>query len=584
MPFSLHGIGVSRGYAIGRTYLLERNQPEITEYTIPDAIVEDEVQRFLNGLTVARQQLRDIRTRIPATASSDVTAFIDTHLLMLEDVTFTEAPIRLIRAHRCNAEWALKIQRDSLAQVFDDMDDPYLRTRKDDVDHVVRRIQRILLAEDPAYLNDPGYAELVASRLEGRIVVADDLTPADTILMQHQGVLAFVTEYGGPLSHTAILARSLGIPAVVGARNARAYLGVDEPVIVDGRQGVILVGLDERILRYYRHKQQQERREQRELNKLKGQPAVTRDGVSIGLQANIELPEDALAVREVTADGIGLYRTEFLFMNRTDAPDEEEHLASYLHVIKTLEGKPVTIRTADLGADKQVDGVRSGPVCTNPALGLRAIRMCLKDLAMFRPQLRAILRASAHGPVRMMIPMLCAIHEVFQVLRLVAETKQELRDRGLAFDEKLPVGGMIEIPAAAVCADQFARYLDFLSIGTNDLIQYTLAIDRVDDEINYLYDPLHPAVLTLIRNTLRAGRRAGIPVSLCGEMAGDPRYTRLLLGLGLTEFSMHPSNLLEVKRAIQDSHVGALTETIQRLLRTTDAEKYAEILKGIAQN
>ncbi|MFZ1641963.1 MAG: phosphoenolpyruvate--protein phosphotransferase [Candidatus Contendobacter sp.] len=584
MPFSLHGIGVSRGYAIGRTYLLERNQPEITEYTIPDAIVEDEIQRFLNSLTVARQQLREIRVRIPATAPSDVTAFIDTHLLMLEDVTFTEAPVRLIRTHRCNAEWALKIQRDSLVQVFDDMDDPYLRTRKDDVDHVVRRIQRILLVEDPAYLNDPAYTELVASRLEGRIVIAEDLTPADTILMQHQGVLAFVTEYGGPLSHTAILARSLGIPAVVGAHNARAYLGNDEPVIVDGRQGVILVGLDERILRYYRHKQQQERREQRELNKLKGQPAVTRDGVLIGLHANIELPEDAVAVREVTADGIGLYRTEFLFMNRSDAPDEEEHLASYLHVIKTLEGKPITIRTADLGADKQVDGRRSGPVCSNPALGLRAIRLCLKDLAMFRPQLRAILRASAHGPVRMMIPMLCAIHEVFQVLRLVAETKQELRDRGLAFDERLPVGGMIEIPAAAVCANQFARYMDFLSIGTNDLIQYTLAIDRVDDEVNYLYDPLHPAVLTLIRNTLRAGRRAGIPVSLCGEMAGDPRYTRLLLGLGLTEFSMHPSNLLEVKRAIQDSDVGESTGTIRRLLLTTDAEKYAEILKDIAQN
>ncbi|MDS4028117.1 MAG: phosphoenolpyruvate--protein phosphotransferase [Candidatus Contendobacter sp.] len=584
MPFSLHGIGVSRGYAIGRTYLLERNQPEITEYAIPDAIVEDEIERFLGALAVARQQLRDIRTRIPATAPSDATAFIDTHLLMLEDVTFTEAPIRMIRAHHYNAEWALKIQRDSLVQVFDDMDDPYLRTRRDDVDHVVRRIQRILLTEDPAYLSDPSCAELLASRLEGRIVVADDLTPADTILMQHQGVLAFVTEYGGPLSHTAILARSLGIPAVVGARNARSYLGADEPVIVDGRQGVILVGLDERILRYYRHKQQEDRREQRELDKLKGQPAVARDGVLIGLHANIELPEDAVAVREVAADGVGLYRTEFLFMNRADAPDEEEHLASYLHVIKTLEGKPVTIRTADLGADKQVDGGRSGPVCTNPALGLRAIRMCLKDLAMFRPQLRAILRASAHGPVRMMIPMLCTTHEVFQVLRLVAETKQELRDRHLPFNEKLPVGGMIEIPAAAVCADQFARYLDFLSIGTNDLIQYTLAIDRVDDEVNYLFDPLHPAVLTLIRNTIRAGHQAGIPVSLCGEMAGDVRYTRLLLGLGLTEFSMHPTALLEIKKVIQDSHVSTLTAITQRLLRTTDVDEYAEILKDIAQN
>ena len=584
MPFSLHGIGVSRGYAIGRTYLLQRNQPEITEYVIPDAIIEDEVQRFLNSLALAQQQLRDIRLRIPATPSNDATAFIDTHLLMLEDPSLTEAPIQMIRTRKCNAEWALKIQRDALIEIFENMDDPYLRTRKDDVDHVVRRVQRILVSEDPAYLNDPDYAELVASRLEGRIVIADDLTPADTILMQHQGVLAFVTEYGGPLSHTAILARSLGIPAVVGARNARAYLGHDEPVIVDGRQGVILVGLDERILRYYRHKQQEERREQRELDKLKGQPAITRDQVTIALHANIELPEDAVAVRDVAADGVGLYRTEFLFMNRADTPDEEEHLASYLHVIKTLEGSPITIRTADLGADKQVDGGRGGPVCTNPALGLRAIRLCLKDLAMFRPQLRAILRASAYGPVRMMIPMLCSVQEVFQVRRLVAEIQQELRDRGLAFDERLPVGGMIEIPAAAVCADQFARYLDFLSIGTNDLIQYTLAIDRVDDEINYLYDPLHPAVLTLIRNTIRAGRKVGIPVSLCGEMAGDPRYTRLLLGLGLTEFSMHPTGLLEVKRAIQDSHVGELTVTVRRLLRTIDTEKYAEILRTIAQN
>ncbi|MBL8250278.1 MAG: phosphoenolpyruvate--protein phosphotransferase [Candidatus Competibacter sp.] len=584
MPFSLHGIGVSRGYAIGRTYLLQRNQPEITEYTIPDTIIEDEVQRFLNGLELARRQLLEVRKRVPRTASNDITAFIDTHLLMLEDVSLTEAPANLIRSLKCNAEWALKVQRDLLVQVFEEMDDPYLRTRKDDVEHVVRRVQRILVSDDPAYLNDADYSELAGSRLEGRIVVADDLTPADTILMQHQGVLAFVTEYGGPLSHTAILARSLGIPAVVGARNARSYLGNNEPVIVDGRQGVILVGLDERILRYYRHKQQEERRQQRELNKLKGKPAITRDGVSIRLQANIELPEDAVAVREVAADGIGLYRTEFLFMNRADSPDEEEHLASYLHVIKVLEGSPITIRTADLGADKQVDGGRGGPVCTNPALGLRAIRMCLKDLAMFRPQLRAILRASAYGPVRMMIPMLSAVQEVFQVLRLVAELKQELRERGLAFDEKLPVGGMIEVPAAAVCAPQFARYLDFLSIGTNDLIQYTLAIDRVDDEINYLYDPLHPAVLMLIRNTIRAGQKAGIPVSLCGEMAGDSRYTRLLLGLGLTQFSMHPAGLLEIKRVVQDSHVGELAAVVRRLLHTTEAERYAELLKTIAQN
>lgn len=584
MPFSLHDIGVSKGYAIGRSYLLQRNQPEITEYTIPDAIIDDEIARLLSSLALARKQLQDIRARVPATASNDITAFIDTHLLMLEDASLTEAPVGLIRSRKCNAEWALQIQRDLLVRVFDEMDDPYLRTRKDDVEHVVRRVQRILTADDPTFLTESSSIELTVGRLEGRIVVADDLTPADTILMQHQGVLAFVTEYGGPLSHTAILARSLGIPAVVGARNVRGYLGNNEPIIVDGRQGVILVGLDERILRYYRHKQQEERRQQRELNKLKSKPAITRDHLTIRLQANIELPEDAAAVREVAADGVGLYRTEFMFMNRSEPPDEEEHLASYLHVIKVLEGSPVTIRTADLGADKQLDGGRGGPVGANPALGLRAIRMCLKDLAMFRPQLRAILRASAYGPVRMMIPMLSTIHEVFQVLRLVAETKRELQERGLAFDDHIPVGGMIEVPAAAVCASQFARYLSFLSIGTNDLIQYTLAIDRVDDEINYLYDPLHPAVLTLIHQTIRAGREAGISVSLCGEMAGDPRYTRLLLGLGLTEFSMHPAGLLEIKRAIQDSHVGELTEIAQQLLHTTDAEEYAELLKTIAQS
>ena len=340
MPFSLHGIGVSRGYAIGRTYLLQRNQPEITEYTIPDAIIEDEVQRFLNGLDLARQQLREIRTRVPPSAANDISAFIDTHLLMLGDVSLTEAPINLIRSLKCNAEWALKVQRDLLVQVFEEMDDPYLRTRKDDVEHVVRRVQRILVTDDPAYLTEADYSELANSRLEGRIVVADDLTPADTILMQHQGVLAFVTEYGGPLSHTAILARSLGIPAVVGARNARSYLGNNEPVIVDGRQGVILVGLDERILRYYRHKQQEERRQQRELNKLKGKPAITRDGGTIRLYANIELPEDAAAVREhahCRTDDEG---------RSADDGDQAQRVVGPGHAPLTQNGQPCGARSA----------------------------------------------------------------------------------------------------------------------------------------------------------------------------------------------------------------------------------------------
>jgi phosphotransferase system enzyme I (PtsI) len=576
MTFSLHGVGVSRGCAIGKTALLQRNQPEITEYTIPEAILEDEVQRFLDGVARARQQLQEIRARLPAALPAEVTAFIDTHLLMLQDSMLTQAPVKLIRSQRCNAEWALKLQRDLLVQVFEEMDDPYLRTRRDDVDHVVRRIQRILLADEAAY------TDLAAGRLEGRIVVADDLTPADTLLMQHQGMLAFVTEHGGPLSHTAILARSLGIPAVVGVRNARRYLFDDEWIIVDGQQGVVLAGPDQDMLAHYRWKQQEEYRQLGALDQLRAQPAVTRDAVPISLYANIELPEDAVLVRQVAAAGIGLYRTEFLFMNRTELPDEEEHLASYLHVIKTLENKPITIRTVDLGADKQLDR-EQGTVVANPAMGLRAIRLCLKDQELFRPQLRAILRASAFGSVRMMIPMLSSIQELFQVLRLVEETKRELLARGQRFDEHMPIGAMIEVPAAAICASYFARYLNFLSLGTNDLIQYTLAIDRIDDEVNYLYDPLHPAVLQLIYTTIRAGRKACIPVSLCGEMAGDPRYTRLLLGMGLTEFSMHPNNLLEVKRVVRDSYWLKLTPLVKRILQTSDAGKLARLLQKVTE-
>jgi phosphotransferase system enzyme I (PtsI) len=575
MAVALHGVGISRGYAVGRTSLLQRDQLEILEYIIPNAVIEDEVQRFLHGVAVAKQQLREIRARIPVSVPADVTAFIDTHLLMLEDSTLASAPIKLIRARRCNAEWALKLQRDWVVQVFDEMEDPYLRTRRDDVDHVVQRIQRILLA------NEAGNPDSMAGRLEGRIIVAEELTPADTVLMQHQGVLALVTEHGGPLSHTAILARSLGIPAVMGVHNARRYLEEDELAIVDGQLGVLLVGVDERLVEFYRWKQQEDQRQRLELVKLKEQPAVTRDAARITLQANIELPEDAAAVRQVGAAGVGLYRTEFLFMNRTDIPDEEEHLASYLHVIKMLEGKPITIRTADLGADKGVGGSRVGS--SNPALGLRAIRLCLKDLGLFRPQLRAILRASAFGRVRMMIPMLSNTQELLQVLRLTEETKQELRLRGQRFDEHLPVGAMIEVPAAAICAAFFARHLDFLSIGTNDLIQYTLAIDRTDDEVNYLYDPLHPAVLQLIAMTIQAGQKANIPVSMCGEMAGDPRYVRLLLGLGLTHFSMHPNNLLEVKRVIRESHLLELMTLVKRIMLTDDAKKFSQQVQNLTR-
>lgn len=576
MSLALHGIGISRGIAIGKACVLERDRPEILESAIPSHLIENEVARFEAALQLARQQLSAIREQIPSSSPLDITAFIDTHLLMLKDSTLSVGPVHLIRTRQCNAEWALKLQRDSLIAVFDEMDDAYLRTRKDDVDHVITRIQRILLDKD----NDA--AKSAGPALKDCIVLADDLTPADTVLMQHEGMIGFVTEYGGPLSHTAILARSLELPAVAGLRRARRYIRDQELMIVDGERGIVLIDPDEAALAYYMRRQREERRYYAQLAKLRTEPAATLDGVAITLLANIELPEDVQAVKKVAASGIGLYRTEFLYMNRPAPPTEEEHLAAYLRVLRTLKGKPVIIRTLDLGADKQVDGGRAGRVvATNPALGLRAIRLCLKDLSLFRPQLRAILRASAAGPVRLMLPMLSNVQELLQALHLIEEMKQELKKQGLPFDDSMPVGGMIETPAAALSAHVFARHLDFLSLGTNDLIQYTLAIDRIDDEVNYLYDPLHPAVLQLIHMTIKAGRKAGIPVSMCGEMAGDIRYTRLLLGMGLTEFSMHPSSLLEVKRVINSSRLNKLTRFAQKVLRAPSSSEAAALMERI---
>jgi phosphotransferase system enzyme I (PtsI) len=574
MTIALHGMGVSRGIAIGKVHVVKRDQLDIREYSIKRHRLDDEVKRFENALTNARQQLRAIREHIPASTSVDIEAFIDTHLLMLDDVALTKEPMRLIKELCCNAEWALKLQRDALVAVFDEMDDAYLRTRKDDVDYVVNRIQRLLLNQTPLK------HEKSDQRLTGYIVMANDLTPADTVLMQHHGIAAFATELGGPTSHTAILARSLGIPAIVGLQNALRYIKDDEEIILDGSRGIILVDPERHELLHYQRLQKEEKRYFSKLGKLKNKPAITLDEVNVALYANIELPKDFETVVEVGAVGVGLYRTEFLYMNRETPPDEEEHYAAYKGVIDVLKGLPLTIRTLDLGADKQVDGGRqSGPVTTNPALGLRAIRLCLKEPALFRPQLRAIIRASVHGPVRILVPMLSNVHEMQQVLQMISDIKMELDELNIPYDHNLQIGGMIEVPAAAVCADIFARQLDFLSIGTNDLIQYTMAIDRVNDEVNYLYDPLNPAVIRLIHTTIKAGKKENIPVAMCGEMAGETKYTRLLLGLGLREFSVHPATLLEVKQIIIDSNVSELQALANKALKASNGIEVANIMR-----
>lgn len=566
MTFTISGTGISRGIAIGRAQRLDDGELEIYEASIPKELIEDEVVRFNHAVQTARQQLKAIRNSIPETTSADITDFIDTHLLMMEDSMLTAAPIERIRHEQCNAEWALKSQRDELARVFDEMDDPYLRTRKDDIDHVVTRIQRILIGEKSTAAPDDEYL------LQDAIVLAHDLTPAEAALLQHQGIAGFVTESGGPLSHTAILARSLGMPAIVGTHVTPQQIRDGDIIILDGFRGLLLADVDEATLKDYRRQQRQQKKRQAELKRLKNEPAVTMDNIPVNLLANVELLEDIRAARLFGAEGIGLYRTEFLFMNRSDIPGEEEQLGHYLALIKSMKGLPVTIRTLDLGADKTSSALDdySRP---NPALGLRAIRLCLNNLDLFCPQLRAILRASAKGSVQMMIPMLSSASELTRVLELVEEVKQQLQDDGLAFDRNMPVGGMIEVPAAALSANLFARKLDFLSIGTNDLIQYTLAIDRTDDSVTYLYDPLHPAVLKLIRMVIDAGHRHRTPIAMCGEMAGDPRYTRLLLAMGLRQFSVPPTALFEVKDAIRQSNTKTLSRLIDILLVSDDPQQ-----------
>ncbi|MGH8118828.1 MAG: phosphoenolpyruvate--protein phosphotransferase, partial [Rhodanobacteraceae bacterium] len=412
----------------------------------------------------------------------------------------------------------------------------------------------------------------------------DDVTPADIILLAQQNVAAFITEYGGPTSHTAILARSLGIPAIAGLRDARRLLRDGELVIVDGEAGHVLADPDTGALDFYLRKQEQQAQYRRDLVKLKGKAAISRDGVKIHLLANIEMPEDAEVAAANGAEGVGLYRTEFLYMNRQGLPTEEEQYAAYARIVSSVKG-PITIRTLDLGADKQVDSGRShGPTPNNPALGLRAIRLCLKEPELFRVQVRALLRASAHGNMQIMLPMISSLQEFRQAEQLIHNAREELRREGHAVARDVPLGAMIEVPAAAIAAPMLARRARFFSIGTNDLIQYTLAIDRVDDEVNYLYDPLHPAVLHLIHMTIEAGIQAGIPVAMCGEMAGDPRYTRLLLGLGLMDFSMHPASVLEVKRIIMESDVAELRRRTRIVLASVDPVEMRDLIDGLDEN
>lgn len=559
----LQGQSVVKGFAIGRAVVMGAAALEVVHYRIQPDDVQAECIRLKQALSVASLELQAMVEGLAEDAPRELGAILTVHSMLLQDPVFSEQACALIIERQYNAEWALTTQGQILGEQFAAIEDDYLRERGSDIRQIVERVLRVLSGSTAIVPNLD-----IEDSDEPLIVVARDISPADMLRLRGGRFGAFLTDLGGPTSHTAIVARSMNVPAVVGLGHIRALVRDGDILIADGLTGSVLVNPSVAVLNEYRRRQAAYADERAELGLLRDAPAITLDGIKIKLDANIELPEEAAIALAAGADGIGLFRTEFLFMGRSDLPCEEEQYQAYALVANAMAGRPVTIRTLDLGSDKTLDG--EATVATNPALGLRAIRYCLANPEIFLTQLRALLRASVHGTIRILIPMISHMHEVYATRQAIALACRELDARGQAYATNIALGAMVEIPAIAIAIEPFVDNLDFLSIGTNDLIQYTLAIDRGDNNVASLYDPMHPAVLRLIAHTINAGERAGKPVSVCGEMAGDSRMTRMLLGLGLKEFSMHSQQLLDVKKEVRMAHSNALRVKVASALNRAE--------------
>jgi phosphotransferase system enzyme I (PtsI) len=551
----VYGRGVAKGYAIGRAVVMGAAALEVAHYRLSPDLVRAEKKRFTAALKATRLDLKELAQSLPSDAPRDLDAMLDVHAMLLTDPLLAEETLTLIEERHYNAEWALTTQGQLLADQFSSIDDEYLRERGSDVRQVVERVLHTL-----AGTRSLAALDHFQNAQEPLIVVAHDISPADMIRLRGAQFAGFVTDLGGPTSHTAIVARSMGVPAVVAVGLARQIICDGDLLIIDGEQGAVWVNPSPRQVADYQAISQQYSEERAALISIKDLDAQTLDGITVDLQANIELPDEVELVLANGAQGIGLFRSEFLFMGRQDLPSEQEQFEAYKFVVQTMAGKPVTIRTLDIGADKTLDGEKT--VATNPALGLRAIRYCLARPDMFMTQIRALLRASAFGRVRILIPMITNMQEVLAAQQIIRVAQKDLTAQSINYAENIEIGGMVEVPAMAIAIEPFAQAFDFLSIGTNDLIQYTLGIDRTDSDVSNLYDPLHPAVLRLIASTINAGVRFNKPVSLCGEMAGDASMTKLLLGLGLTEFSMQPRQILDVKAMVLQSHTNALRTAV----------------------
>jgi len=574
MSIQIFGLPVSRGVAIGRAVLIASSRVDVEHYFVAADQVEHEISR----LRVARDHVADeistLKADLPAEAPPELAALLDVHLMLLHDDTLSDATKLWIEERHYNAEWALSAQLEVLARQFDEMEDDYLRERKADIEQVVERLLRQMVSTGRSKSTPALGGASDRGGSDPLVLVASDVAPADMLQFKRSVFMGFVTDVGGRTSHTAIVARSMDIPAVVGAREASRLIRQDDWVVIDGDAGVVVVDPSPIVLEEYRFRQRQSELERARLDRLRHTPAVTLDGHAIELLANIELPGDAPAAMEAGAVGVGLFRSEFLFLNRGgNLPGEEEQYEAYKEAVLAMRGLPVTVRTVDVGADKPLEPMSSQELRhehgLNPALGLRAIRWSLSEPGMFRQQLRAILRASAHGKVRILIPMVAHLGEVKLIHEALARARAQLDEAGHAYT-RVEVGAMVEVPAAAVMIDRFLRHFDFVSVGTNDLIQYTLAIDRADESVSHLYDPWHPAVLGLLNRTIEESRRAGKPVSVCGEMAGDVAFTELLLAMGLRSFSMHPARIAAVKQRVLRADTRMLSPKLRAALESDD--------------
>lgn len=577
MSIVLHGFGLGGGIAIGQAYILDKDLDDVAEFTLEEHEIPAELNRFEEALKATRKELEYLRSTIPSGAPAELGAFLSLSIMMTSDSQISQAPLEIIKRESCNAEWAIKLQAENLTRQFDEMEDEYLKERKSDVVQLLERIFKNLEG------NNFNWEE--GGKLEKGILVTRDLSPADLVHFKDSNFAGFVTDFGSLTSHTAIIGRNLDIPAVVGVSNARQLIHDEEIIIIDGIQGVVIINPDKLVLLEYKKRKKEWQESRQKLRAIRKDDSVTKDGTRVDILANIEVPDDVDDAKYNNAAGIGLFRSEFLFLgNENHFATEEQQFEAYFQVVKAMKKLPVTIRTADLGADKNPSWNAIHGDSINPALGLTGIRLSLAEQGFFRSQLRAILRASHFGTIQIMFPMISSAWELKQAIHQLDLAKEELREEQIPFDENIKVGSMIEIPAAALSIRSILAQVDFISIGTNDLIQYLLAIDRNDEAVNYLYDPLHPSVLKIIAHVIKEANKENIPVSVCGEMAGNVKLTRLLLAMGLRKFSMYSSNILNVKNVVLNTDINELENLYIRIMKTESREKIYELIDKLNED